>query len=260
MATSLIAALRNQGIAAENVWVYDKFPVQTERLQSQYGITAITELNSQLGDCAAVVLAVKPQQLKEVCMALAAANVGPAPLYLSIAAGVRSDAINGWLGGHVAVVRSMPNTPALVGCGMTGLYRAPSVSDEQAALAESLLKGAGQTLWVENEDQIDAITAISGSGPAYYFAFTEALQKAALNLGFSDEQAELLANQTALGAAKMLVEDAADASTLRERVTSPGGTTEQALKVFQAAQLDQLVDQAANAAKIRSAELADQFS
>jgi pyrroline-5-carboxylate reductase len=178
------------------------------------------------------------------------------PLVISIAAGVRSDALQRWLGGAVPVVRAMPNTPALVQTGATGLYATPAVSATQRDLAESIMRAVGVTVWVEDETLIDTVTALSGSGPAYFFLVMEVLENAAVNLGLPRETARLLTLETALGAAKMALESSEDPATLRARVTSPGGTTERALQIFQQADLAGIFADALAGAQARSQELA----
>jgi len=178
---------------------------------------------------------------------------------VSIAAGIRISSLDAWLGGHVALVRSMPNTPSLVGSGAAGLYANALVSEQQKAVAESILRAVGLTLWVKDETQIDSVTALSGSGPAYFFLIIEALEAAGVKLGLPQESARLLAVQTAYGASKMALESPEDAATLRQRVTSPGGTTEKALQVLEEGKIRQLFEQALTAASQRSVELADMF-
>ncbi len=181
------------------------------------------------------------------------------PLVISIAAGIRTPDLARWLGADTAIVRAMPNTPALVQSGATGLFANAHVRDQQRDLAETILRAVGLTLWVEQEDQLDLVTALSGSGPAYFFLVMEALQEAASKLGLPAETARLLALQTAFGASRMALESDEDAAALRQRVTSPGGTTEQALRVLEEGGLRNLMEQALTAAARRSRELADQF-
>ena len=207
-----------------------------------------------------VVLAVKPQVLKPVATALAEAVQKRRPLIISIAAGVRTPAIARWLGGEVALVRAMPNTPALVASGATALYATAAVSPAQRALAESILRAVGLTLWLEDEAQMDAVTALSGSGPAYFFLVMEALEEAAVNgLELPRDIARLLTLQTAFGAAKMALESAEDMATLRARVTSPGGTTERAVEVLENGRLRALFAAALAAARQRSIEIAERL-
>ena len=203
-----------------------------------------------------VVLAVKPQIMQVVCEPMLKAIQTEKPLVISIAAGVGIKKMSQWLGGEsLAIVRCMPNTPALVQSGMTGLYANDHVSEEQGNLAESILRSVGSTLWLDDEDKLDAVTAVSGSGPAYYFLVMEAMQNAAQKLGLSAEEARLLVLQTAFGAAKLALESSDDASVLRQRVTSKGGTTEAALNELINGGLPDLFEAALKAAEMRSKEL-----
>jgi pyrroline-5-carboxylate reductase len=204
-----------------------------------------------------LVLAVKPQVLREVAKPLATAIQRYRPLVISVAAGVREPDLRRWLGDQVAIVRSMPNTPALVKSGATALYANPHVSDQQQQLAESILRAVGLTIWVNDENLLDSVTALSGSGPAYFFLVMEALEQAGIKLGLSEEQARLLTLETAFGAAKMALESPQSPALLRNRVTSPGGTTECALKVLQEGQLETLFVNALEAACQRARELGD---
>ncbi|HKJ76250.1 MAG TPA: pyrroline-5-carboxylate reductase, partial [Gammaproteobacteria bacterium] len=215
------------------------------------------ESNSELaGAVDVVVLAVKPQVLPEVCKEIGPALNDRRPLVVSVAAGIRTADLGRWLGGTPAIVRAMPNTPALVGSGATGLFANNQVDETQRDVAENLMRAVGLTIWVKDETQMDAVTAISGSGPAYLFLVMEALEGAAAELGLSAEQARLLAVQTAFGAAKMALESPEGAAQLRERVTSPGGTTERALQVFEEGELRSLFAKATAAARDRADELA----
>ena len=204
-----------------------------------------------------VVLAVKPQVLAEVAGSIAEAVQQTRPLVISIAAGIRTTDIDRWLGGNVALVRTMPNTPALVGSGATALFAVDTVSDEQHDMAESIMRAAGLALWVDEEKDLDAVTAVSGSGPAYFFLVMEAMQAAATSLGLPDETAKLLTLETALGAARMALESKDPPAVLRERVTSPGGTTEAALQQLEQGDLRELFKKALTAARDRATELAD---
>ena len=202
-----------------------------------------------------IVLAVKPQMLTAVCQNLKATVQKNKPLIISIAAGVTEQTINDALGGNQAIVRCMPNTPALVQAGATGLYANNKVTTAQKDLAESILRAVGITLWVDKESLINSITAVSGSGPAYFFLVMEAMQKTAIDLGLDKKAAHLLVLQTALGAAKLAIESDDDVGELRQRVTSKGGTTEAAIKTLQIGGLEVLFADALNAAAQRSIEL-----
>ena len=203
-----------------------------------------------------VVLAVKPQLMEQVCKPLQEVIQTEKPMVISIAAGITISNLSKWLNdANAAIVRCMPNTPSLVQSGMTGLYANPAVSTEQTNIAESILRAVGSTLWLDTEGALDAVTAVSGSGPAYYFLVMEAMQNAAEELGLSAEDARLLVLQTAFGAAKLALESNDDAGVLRQRVTSKGGTTEAALNKLIAGGLPALFEEAMVAATIRSKEL-----
>ena len=205
-----------------------------------------------------VVLSVKPQIMQMVCEPLQENFKTQNPLVISIAAGVNLENLEKWLGNYSpAVVRCMPNTPSLVQSGMTGLYANKQVSEEQRNLAESIMRAVGSTLWLENEDLMDTVTAVSGSGPAYFFLVMEAMQDAAQKMGLNAEDARLLVLQTAFGAAKLALESSDDASVLRQRVTSKGGTTEAALKKLIDGGLPSIFEEALVAAAIRSKELSN---
>ena len=262
MATSLIGGLCNAGVPAANITVIDPQTEQLARLAKDYGVNTETEANVELLSAADVLtLAVKPQILQTVCRGLSGllAESPEKPLVLSVAAGIRASSIKRWLGGHIAVARAMPNTPALIQSGATALVADDDCSAEQKSLAEEIMRTAGLTVWVNDEAAIDAVTAISGSGPAYFFLFMEALEAAGEKLGLESRTSRLLALQTALGAARMALESDEDPAELRRRVTSPGGTTEQAILNFEKNGLRQLVEQATQAAAQRSVELANQL-
>ena len=202
-----------------------------------------------------VVLAVKPQVLKAVAEDLAATVREERPLVVSIAAGIPVATLRRWLGGTIAIVRTMPNTPAMVQTGATALYAGAGVSDEQRNHAETLMRAVGLTLWLDNETDMDAVTALSGSGPAYFFLVIEAMVNAGQRLGLGTRTAQLLTLQTALGAARMAMESNDDPATLRARVTSPGGTTEQAVIALEQGGLVDLFERALQAARDRSVEI-----
>jgi pyrroline-5-carboxylate reductase len=210
-----------------------------------------------LAACDVIVLAVKPQQLREVV-----STIKPfltSQLVLSIAAGIRAADISRWLGGHQAIVRTMPNTPALIGQGITGAYAMSGVSELQKQSADALLRAVGETVWVTDEAQIDAVTAISGSGPAYVFYFIEAMQQAATELGLSAEQGRQLAQATFAGSAALASQSDEPVSLLRERVTSKGGTTYAALTSMEASGVKAALVKALHAAADRGRELGEEF-
>jgi pyrroline-5-carboxylate reductase len=255
MATALIGGLVKRGWPREKIAVVEIDAQARERLARELGVRAHGELAAGAAGAECIVLAVKPQQLAEVARALAphAANA----LVISIAAGIRVQDLSRWLGAHPRIVRAMPNTPALALAGMTGLYATPAVSREDRERAEEILKAAGETLWVEDEQAIDAVTAISGSGPAYVFYFIEALEAAGRDLGFDAGAARLLALQTFAGAVKLAAESPDPVATLRARVTSKGGTTERAIATLDERAVRAAIIAAAHAAAQRSKELGE---
>ena len=257
MATSLIGGLLSS-TKPDQILVAEPDVSKCSELQKQFGVKT-THDNAETVGCDVVVLAVKPQLLQNICRPLAILTTTHQPLFISIAAGVRSTDINRWLGGDKAIVRCMPNTPALLRAGATALLANENVSESQKALAESILQSVGITLWVKNENELDAVTALSGSGPAYFFLLMEAMQKAGEDLGLDTITAEKLTLQTALGAARMANESEIDAAGLRARVTSKGGTTEQAINSFEKAGFHQMVKQALTAACKQSETLANEL-
>ena len=255
MASALIGGLLGKGWRAEAINVVEIDPQARERLTRELGVAAHGAAADALRGIDCVVLAVKPQQLRDVARPL-----GPLvhdALVVSIAAGVRLGDIARWLGGHQRVVRAMPNTPALVLAGMTGLYAPPTLSEADRRAAEDILSAAGATLWVDREELIDAVTAVSGSGPAYVFYFIEALEQAAAELGFDPERARQLALTTFTGAVKLATQSSEPVATLRARVTSKGGTTERAISEFDAKRVREAIVHAVRAAEERSKELGD---
>ncbi|MBB3103418.1 pyrroline-5-carboxylate reductase [Azomonas macrocytogenes] len=262
MTASLIGGLRAQGVAADAIRASNRSTEKLERLASEHGIATFTDNAEAVAGADIVVLAVKPQVMQAVCRELAA-QLPDQTLIVSIAAGITCASLQRWLGAGTAaraIVRCMPNTPSLLRQGVSGLYANAQVNAEQRRQAEQLLSAVGLALWLDAEQQLDAVTAVSGSGPAYFFLLLEAMTAAGERLGLPRETAALLARQTALGAARMACESALEASELRRRVTSPNGTTEAAIKTFQAGGFEPLVQQALSAAAARSAELAEQLS
>lgn len=260
MARSLIGGLLADGCPAGQIRVADPDLAQIQALQRQYGIETSLDNKQVLAGAQAVLLAVKPQVMKPVLKEIAGAIRAQRPLIVSIAAGVRERDISAWVSASdLPIVRAMPNTPALVQSGATGLYANSAVDDAQRALAESILRAVGLTVWVDREELIDTVTGLSGSGPGYFFLLMEAMEDAAHALGLPREAARLLTLQTAFGAAKLALESEEGVAELRKRVTSPGGTTERAIQAFESGGLRTLVGDAVRAAKARSAELADTF-
>lgn len=257
MARSLAGGLLNNGWAAERLCLSDPDARQRAGAEQALGAKTFSD-NRELAEHAEIlVLAVKPQALKEVAEALAATVQKKRPLVISIAAGVRVHDLERWLGGKLPIVRAMPNTPALVGSGASGLYANARVSAAQRDQAESILRAVGVAVWVQDEALIDTVTAISGSGPAYFFMVMEVLEKAAIAQGLEPKTARLLTLETAYGAAKMALEGGEEPAQLRKRVTSPGGTTEKAIQALEAGHLEKIFDQAVLAAIQRARELAD---
>ncbi len=256
MGGAILRGLVKQGYPLTALMATGRNEAKLQALAQETGVQVTTNNQQAAAWANILVLGVKPQAMQEVCVALAATVQQHQPLLLSIAAGLTSECLLGWLGGELPLVRSMPNTPSLLGAGVTGLYATASVSPQQQAWVEQISQAVGQAHWVTKESQLDAVTAISGSGPAYYFLFTEALAAAGEKLGLSPELALQLAKSTAAGAGKMLAESTDSPAELRRKVTSPGGTTEQAIQTFVTKGLPELVEAATQAAATRAVELA----
>lgn len=259
MAWSLISGLLADGYEPQRISVADVDTARLDLLRTRLGVNVGSDNIRIAAGADIVVLAVKPQVMRTVVGGISATVRERQPLLVSIAAGIRVGELVAWLGGDAAIVRCMPNTPAQVRSGATALYANERVSREQRNTAERILRSVGLTVWVEEERLLDAVTALSGSGPAYFFLFMEAMERAAVSLGLDAHVARLLTQQTALGAAKIAMESAESPETLRQRVTSPGGTTEQAIRVFEEGRLSDLVREAMGAAERRSRELSEQF-
>jgi len=298
MTRSIIGGLITNEISPNLIKISDPDPGQRDRLVAQFGITATQENREVAEDADVVVLAVKPQVLRKATGPIGDLVRDRNLLVISIAAGVRIEDISSWLGGHTAIVRVMPNTPALVGSGASALFAPPSITEAQCDIsswlgghtaivrvmpntpalvgsgasalfappsiteaqrdtAESILRAVGITVWLTNEDQIDTVTALSGSGPAYFFYLMEAMEATACKLGLTPKMARLLTLETAIGAARLALESSEDLSSLRKRVTSPGGTTERAIEIFDQAETDKTIERAISSAAVRSRELAD---
>ncbi|MCP4409663.1 MAG: pyrroline-5-carboxylate reductase [Gammaproteobacteria bacterium] len=260
MARSLIGGLLTGDWPAERIRVSDPDPTQLEILGQQCPGVFITEDNEVCVEKADVVLfAIKPQSLRAAVRRLAQSLSGREILIISIVAGVRTHDLLRWLGAQFAVVRCMPNTPALVSSGATGLYANSLVNTDQRDTAESILRAVGLTLWFDKEPLLDVVTALSGSGPAYFFLIMEAMEQAAVSLGLSKESARLLTLQTAFGASKLALESKEEIATLRQHVTSKGGTTERAVTELEKGQIRELFTQALSVAADHSNELATKF-
>lgn len=257
MARSLIGGMARRGADMGAVRVAEPVDALREALAADFGVQAFAHGADAVEGADLWLLAVKPQVMRELCVSLAPQAQAARPLVVSIAAGIPVARLQEWLGGGLPVVRCMPNTPALLGAGVTGLYADTPVDAAQRARAQALLDSAGSTVWVAEETLMDAVTAVSGSGPAYVFLLAEAMQAAAEAEGLPPADARTLVVQTLLGAGRMLAEGEAPAAELRRRVTSPGGTTQAAIETFQAGGFERLVAAAVHAARRRGAELAE---
>lgn len=255
MARSLIGGLIAGGVEAAAISVVDPQAETRQGLVEQFAVDTHADGQDVIAHAAIVVLAVKPQVMHAVCSALLPFLPKPSPLFISVAAGITTGQLDRWLDGDCAVVRCMPNTPALLGAGACGMYANAAVNAVQRQQAERVLAGTGLTCWVEHEALMDTVTGLSGSGPAYFFAFVEALEEAAVAQGLPRDTARALACQTCLGAGRMLVENSSAPAELRRQVTSPGGTTAAGLASFAASDLDRIVAKAVAAATARGGEL-----
>ncbi len=259
MAGSLISGLISNQYPADHITVTDPDTDKLKQLKQQFAINTETDNQVAVQNAQVIVLAIKPQILKDVCSSIKNTTEKTQPLIVSIAAGIRSTDIDRWLGGNHAVVRCMPNTPALIQAGATGLFANQKTTSELKKIADDILSTAGITLWVDNEAQLDAVTAVSGSGPAYFFLFLQAMQTAGTELGLDETTAGMLAKQTALGAARMALESDDSPATLQENVTSKGGTTAAAIASFENNHFNDIIKQALTAAHDRATELADEL-
>lgn len=259
MATSLIGGLLANGYPTHNVRVADPDPDQMQSTLTRFAIGEAPDNQTLVENVDVIVLAVKPQVLATVCREIAATVTRRHPLVISIAAGVDEAAIDRWLGGGQAIVRCMPNTPALVGAGATALHGNAKTNAQHRDWAEMIMRSVGISVWVEREELLDTVTALSGSGPAYFFLMMEAMADAAVKLGLDRDTALLLTQQTALGAARIAIESEETPAELRVRVTSPGGTTERAIATFRQGDLPAIVENAMRAARDRAVELSQQL-
>ncbi|WP_428357207.1 pyrroline-5-carboxylate reductase [Methyloprofundus sp.] len=259
MANSLISGLISSGHSAQQIWVADADQEKSSSLATRMHINTSPTNDALIAEVDVVVLAVKPQVIATVIKNSRSSFEKQNLLVVSIAAGINQSSLSNWLGVDKAIVRCMPNTPALVQTGATGLHANQNVSEEQHDLAENIMRSVGISVWVTNESELDAVTAVSGSGPAYFFLLMEAMEKSAIELGLSQHTAQLLIEQTALGAARIALESSESPGELRNRVTSPGGTTEQAIKIFTQGGLSELVKNAMQAANDRSISLSKEL-
>jgi pyrroline-5-carboxylate reductase len=255
MARSLIAGLVRKGTAPAHIHVAEPVADLRAQLTADFGVKTYASAAEAAAQGGVWVLAVKPQVLRDVCAALADIAQAQRPLVVSIAAGITSPQLERWLGGNAAVVRAMPNTPALLGAGVTGLFATAGVSDAQRAQADQVLSSAGRTVWIDDEARMDAVTAVSGSGPAYVFLLAEAMEAAGIAQGLPADAARTLVVQTLLGASRMLDESGEAPAELRRRVTSPNGTTQAAIERFQGEGFEAMVGRAINAATLRGQAL-----
>ena len=258
MASSLMSGLIASGHSPRHLWASDINPEALLALEKNLNINTSTSNDEVVNAVDVVVLAVKPQILSSVAKSISGLIQQKKSLVVSIAAGIGQQSLSQWLGDETAIVRCMPNTPALVLTGATALHANKNVTTEQHDLAENIMRSVGIALWVDEEAQLDAVTAVSGSGPAYYFLLMEAMEKAAIALGLDEVTASLLVQQTALGAAKIALESSESPEQLRKRVTSPGGTTQRAIEVFDEGGFTALVSKALHAARDRSIEMSKQ--
>lgn len=257
MATALLGGLANKLTAGSNIHVVDRNPDALQKLSQQFGVTTAQQIGVPIAQSDVIVLAVKPQQMKEVI-----AELRPhiaSQLVLSIAAGIRAVDLSRWLNGHQAIVRTMPNTPALIGKGITGMAALAGVSPQQRDAADAIMRAVGATVWLDDEALIDPVTAVSGSGPAYVFYFIEAMQQAAQEMGLTAEQGTQLAIATFVGASQLASQSSEPISVLRERVTSKGGTTYAALTSMEASGVKAAIGKALKAAAVRGKELGEEF-
>jgi pyrroline-5-carboxylate reductase len=256
MARSLIGGLVTAGTPSRAISVSEPQPELRNNLQKDFGIHVHADNISAATGAHVIVLAVKPQVLQEVVVPLGSLVAEYQPLLVSVAAGITAPSIERWAGDQPALVRVMPNTPALVGAGISTLYANKNVDEDQRNLAETIMSAVGKTVWIKDESLMDTVTAVSGSGPAYFFYVMQAINDAALNNGLDAETARLLTLETALGAARLALESAEDPGTLQKRVTSPGGTTEAAINVLESSGVRDAFQNAVSAARARGSELA----
>ncbi len=256
MGQAIIGGLLASGHDPANLWVSDPELEKRVELRARFAINTTQDNAVVVQNADSVILAVKPQMAQAVISDLADVARQKKPLIISIMAGITAASLVQWLGEELAIVRCMPNTPALMGCGATGLYANAIVNVEQKNQAEAIMRAVGVTVWFAEEKQLDAVTALSGSGPAYFFRIMELMEATGIELGLSAEAAHLLTLQTAFGAARIALESKESLATLRQRVTSPNGTTERALQVLEAGGIAELFARALRAAKQRSEELA----
>lgn len=257
MAQALMIGLQQRAFAMQNITVIDPDTAKHEHLQATLGVNTSASLTTASLAVDVVVLAVKPQQLHTVAQALA--PLLQSQLVVSVAAGIRTADLSRWLNGYTTIIRTMPNTPAQIQSGITGAYALPAVTQAQREIADAMLQAAGEVVWLADEDQLDAVTAISGSGPAYVFLMIEALAAAGVSLGLSEAQSLQLSLATFKGASLLAAGSSTSVATLREQVTSKGGTTEQGLLSMRQHNIHGMMQHAAEQAARRAKELGDQL-
>jgi len=256
MARSLIGGLVATGMSNNDISVSEPKAALREKLTKNFGVNALEENASAVMGANVIVLAVKPQILQEVVTPLGSLVAEARPLLISVAAGVTCSSIERWVGSQPALIRVMPNTPALIGAGISALYANSNVGVDQRALAEKIVTAVGKTVWIKEESLMDAVTAVSGSGPAYFFYIMQAIHDAAMREGLDAQTARLLSLETALGAARLAIASTEDPGNLQAQVTSPGGTTEAAIKVLEDSGVSDTLQNAVSAARARGGELA----
>ena len=259
IASSIIGGLIANGVEPQQLVAADPDSAQQQLIAEKYGIRVFDVNFDAAKDADVIIFAVKPQLMQKVVKEISENINIKNKLILSVAAGIKLQSIENWLGQTSSVIRVMPNMPALIQAGASALYANSHVQEKQKSAAETIMRSVGTTIWLNSEDQLDTVTALSGSGPAYFFYFMELIESRAIEMGLNKDDAHLLTIETALGAAKMALLSSSNLKTLREQVASPGGTTEQALNIFIKGKLDKLVNDAMDAAKKRSIELSGSF-
>jgi pyrroline-5-carboxylate reductase len=257
VARSLAGGLIADGCRPGDFTIADPDPRQLAQLAASLGVNVDTDNRAAAAGADVIVLAVKPQDMASAAGSLR--PLGGKALVITVAAGIRIADLNRWLGDEAEIIRAMPNTPALLGVGITALFAHPAIAAARRELAEAIMRAVGSVVWVEREGLLDAVTALSGTGPAYFFLLMEHMIRTGIRMGLTPESAQLLTQETAVGAARMALESSEDVATLRARVTSPGGTTEAAVRVFEQAGFGESIERAILAARDRAAGLADEF-
>lgn len=260
MAASIVAGLIDDGYPANAIWASSKTHASRDRFAQNFKVSIANDNRALVDEADVVILAVKPQQVRSVIEEIRENLARKKPLLLSVAVGLRIRDMLRWADVDLSIIRVMPNTPSLLKAGASGLYASKGVSDEEKELAESIMRAVGIVAWAKDEAAIDTIASLSGSGPAYFFLVMEAMKNAAESMGLSSEEAHLLTVQTAFGAAKIALETHESPEVLRRQVTSPNGTTEQAIKVLQSREIEAIFLEAMQAAKRRANEIADELS